>query len=130
MLILSVGLLGMATGALPMNNLGNRGFAMPVAIFAIVSNLIIVTSMFFTTRQDGRIARAAEASELASSTGSSSCRATSRPRGAATASSGASPSVAASLDNQALVGGSVVQNSTCPSTGHARSRSKAGSTCR
>ncbi len=48
-----------------MKNLGNRGFAMPVAIFAITIILGIVTSMFFTTRQDGRIASATETSRLA-----------------------------------------------------------------
>ena len=48
-----------------MKNLGNRGFAMPVAIFAVVMILGMVTGMFFTTRQDGRIANAAETSKLA-----------------------------------------------------------------
>ena len=48
-----------------MKNLGNRGFAMPVAIFALVVILSMVTGMFFTTRQDGRIASATESSRLA-----------------------------------------------------------------
>ncbi len=48
-----------------MKNLGNRGFAMPVAILAVVMILGMITGMFFTTRQDGRIANAGETSKLA-----------------------------------------------------------------
>ena len=48
-----------------MKKLGNRGFAMPAAIFAIVIILVIVVGMFFTTRQDGRISSATENGKLA-----------------------------------------------------------------
>ena len=48
-----------------MKNLGNRGFAMPAAVFAIVIILVMVTGMFFTTHQDGRISSATENGKLA-----------------------------------------------------------------